>query len=189
MDIFSKTYLKILEEDILTSFSELNPKDFAKSNGNFPEGEDLDITNEFSKYLTDSIHKIILLSHCIKSETETDVHGINYMNISKERFIEVVSKCLKHILTAKTLFKEQDIRFNMNDVKLKQTYSIVITFIPTKLPDEYEVKLKTIFYSPFDKNHDTTIKHNDKGWLKECEKFPMIVENINGLLTFYLTVF
>ena len=111
------------------------------------------------------------------------------MNISKERFIEVVSKCLKHILTAKTLFKEQDIRFNVNDVKLKQIYSIVITFIPTDIPDEYEVKLKTIFYSRFDKNNDTTIKRNDKGWLKECEKFPMIVENINGLLTFYLTVF
>ena len=69
MDIFSKTYLKILEEATLTSFSELDPKDFAKSNGNFPEGEDLDITDEFFEYLTDSIHKIVLLSHCIQSET------------------------------------------------------------------------------------------------------------------------
>lgn len=188
MDIFSKTYLKILEEATLTSFSELNSKDFSKSNGNFPEGKDLDITNEFSEYLTDSIHKIILLNHCIRSETETDVHGIDYMNITKERFIEVVAKCLHYVLSKRTLFSEQDVRFNINDKKLKQTYSLVITFIPTKIPDEYDVKLKTIFYSNFFSKERSTLKHSDKGLQKTCLEFPLIAESINRILTFYLTV-
>ena len=176
-----------MEEATLTSLSELNPKDFAKSNGNFPEGEDLDITNEFSEYLTDSIHKIVLLSHCIKSETETDVHGINYMNISKERFIEVVSKCLNHIILKHPLFREQDVTFYLNDLKTRQEYVVVITFKPLEIQDEYEVTLKTIFYTKFKNKEKETIRYSDQGWWKRTLDIPMIVESKKAL-SFYLTV-
>lgn len=187
MDNFSRTYLKILEEATLTSFSELNSKDFSKSNGNFPEGEDLDITNEFSEFLTDSIHKIILLNHCIRSETETDVHGIDYMNITKERFIEVVSKCLNHIINRHPLFREQDVTFYINDLKIRQEYAVVITFKPLEIQDEYEVILKTIFYSKFKNEEKEKIRHSDKGWWKRTLDIPMIVES-RQVLAFYLTV-
>ena len=141
-NLFIKTYLKILQEATFSSFSELNPKDFVKSNENFPEGNNIDITSYFDNLIINQIKTIILLDHCIKSENGLDIHGINYMNIEKERFIEVVSKCLNYLLSKRTIFSEQDVRFNINDKKLK---------------------------SKFTGKEGISIKHNDKGLFKKCQ--------------------
>ncbi len=187
MNNFERKYYEILEEARIVSLNELNPKDFAKSNNNFSENKDIDITNEFDDSLTVYIHKIILLSHCIKSTTENEIHGINYMNISKDRFIEVVSACLRQIIDKHPIFSEQDVTFFVNDIRLKQEYVIVITFKPLEIQDEYNVLLKTVYYCKFRDKEKETIRFSDKGWWKRTYNIPMIVET-NQALSFHLTV-
>lgn len=87
MNIFEQVYLQIINESFSNNpFDSLNSDDFLKAYkyNDFPESEDIDITNKISLNYLDEINSIILSKHCIKSETNNDIHGINYLNIQKK---------------------------------------------------------------------------------------------------------
>ena len=144
MDIFSKTYLKILEEATLTSFSELNPKDFAKSNGNFPEGKDLDITDEFD--IPDLI-SIKISSHCINSNND---HGFNFVELKKEQEMTCIKQSIFKLLktySIKELFEIKKRRFFLKCInkKTNETYKLALeTTIESK---KVQIRLITFLKS------------------------------------------
>lgn len=141
---------------------------------------------------------IILTAHGIKSEDEykgiKTIHGINYMNISVERFYKVIAFCLNKIY--KNMHKynikyiERDILFKIKDNIINQEYSIVITSKPIPHSEDFNAEILTIFYSNFSNEEKLSIKHSDKGWLKECPTFPYILTESKNIkiLTFYLNL-
>ena len=201
MNIFEQVYLQIINESFSNNpFDSLNSDDFLKAYkyNDFPEGEDIDITDKFKKYYLDEFNSIILTDHGIKSEDNykgiKSIHGINYMNIPKERFYKNIAFCLDKIYINRHKYninyQERDILFKIKDNILKQEYSIVITSKPIKNSDDFNAEIKTIFYSKFSNEEKLSIKHSDKGWIKECPTFSYILTESKNIkiLTFYLNL-
>jgi len=87
-------------------------------------------------------------------------------------------------------YQERDILFKIKDNIINQEYSIVITSKPIIHSENFNIKIKTIFYSKFSNEEKLSIKHSDKGWLKECPIFSYILNESKNIkiLTFYLNL-
>ena len=193
MNLFEQIYFKIINEDF-NSFQDLDSSQYPKAikYHNFPEDQDIDITQNFKNNYLQNYIQIILLKHCIKSEDIDNIHGINYMNIPINRFFQILAKCFHHILNNEQKyeiqFKQQDIRFNIKDTKLNQEYSIIIENHPIANSFNYTAKIKTIFYNKHSNKEGLFKKHSDKGYLKYCPVFSCIFESKFKILAFDLTV-
>ena len=176
MNIFEQVYLQIINESFSNNpFDSLNSDDFLKAYkyNDFPEGEDIDITNKISLNYLDEINSIILSKHCIKSETNNDIHGINYLNIPKERFINVyIPKSISKIILNKNNedlhINSEEMYFNIRiqDNILKNDFCFIIKSKP--IPHTYDINiiLITIFLKKYEskllKNIFKINDHNKK---------------------------
>lgn len=177
MDIFKKIYLEILSESTtLTSFLDLNPKDYISSNNNFPEnGNDLDITNDFN-FSKDIIIKIS--AHCINSNNE---HGLNYIHLNKQQEIKCIKDSIVKLLndySIEDLKKLNKRRFFLKCInkKSKETFKLVLESIFHN--KKIEIRFITFFKS---KNFfDGTASKNR--YIKQYNLGEIYFENITNLI-------
>ena len=103
------------------------------------------------------LNSIILSKHCIKSETNNDIHGINYLNIPKERFINVyIPKSISKIILNKNNedlpINSEEMYFNIRiqDNILKNDFCFIIKSKP--IPHTYDINiiLITIFLKKYE---------------------------------------
>jgi len=178
----------LLESFKNNSFDILNSNNFPKAHkyNNFPEGNDIDITNELIKYkLNDDISKVILDKHCIKSVKDDEIHGINYINLPKARFFKFVTKCINTSLN-NLIKRKKPINLYYDSFRVEEEFKDLNTGYEFKIGFkseaksicEIEIRLITIFYSNTHQNREKRKIETSNGKQTSYITQKLFLENI-----------